>query len=588
MPVSLLIDARCLQDVGQRERASGRHLAELLRRRPAGTRAVALLDHAAPALAPEHAALFDALRWTPYDEPGPGKAAATFLQPWPLNPAPLRVARLLGRGGRRRAAILHAPLPPPDAAAGAAKLDQLGTLAWLGAYDLLLPATEAAARSAEALLPRAAGRRAVVSGPAEAGGPDAEAAAARFWAALDARPLPAPAAPRGARPDVALLSPLPPVVTGVADYSAAVLEPLSRLARVTAYTDAPGARVPPGVRVATLSPRACLSPAHDAAVHVLGNNGRFHGAIHALLLDYGGSAVLHDARLTHFYASHLGMERALAVASAELGRAVSAAEVERWMVQERDLPTHFLSEVVRAADPVFVHSAATRDRLRGAGAGAGARVEHLPFATYRVLPAESLSVAARAAARTRLELPPGLPVVATFGHAGAEKAPHELVWALGLLRGWGLPAMLAFVGEVSPALRDALRDVARVEGVAHLLRFAGPVGESAYRAWLRAADAGVQLRAHSIGSVSGALMDCVAAGLPTVSNDDLAAAIGAPATCPRVPDSLSAVLVAEQLAPLVAAGPLRPRDEAARRDYLAEHSAERYARRLLAGLGFAA
>ncbi len=45
-----------------------------------------------------------------------------------------------------------------------------------------------------------------------------------------------------------------------------------------------------------------------------------------------------------------------------------------------------------------------------------------------------------------------------------------------------------------------------------------------------------------------ALLDCIAAGLPTVANDDMAEAMDAPSYVLRVPDHPSPVLIAEALA----------------------------------------
>jgi hypothetical protein len=42
------------------------------------------------------------------------------------------------------------------------------------------------------------------------------------------------------------------------------------------------------------------------------------------------------------------------------------------------------------------------------------------------------------------------------------------------------------------------------------------------------ADLAVQLRRRRLGILSGALLDCAAAGLPTVTNESLAASVGAP------------------------------------------------------------
>ena len=61
------------------------------------------------------------------------------------------------------------------------------------------------------------------------------------------------------------------------------------------------------------------------------------------------------------------------------------------------------------------------------------------------------------------------------------------------------------------------------------------------------------ISAYSLGwsawAVSlGSLADCISVGLPTVSNDDLAEALDAPAYVERVPDRVSPVLIAEAIA----------------------------------------
>ena len=79
-------------------------------------------------------------------------------------------------------------------------------------------------------------------------------------------------------------------------------------------------------------------------------------------------------------------------------------------------------------------------------------------------------------------------------------------------------------------------------------------------------------------------MDCIAAGVPTVANDDLASALDAPASVRRVADALEARAVAAELRLALEAR----RDEAARQRYCAEHSMSAYCDRLLEGLGLGA
>jgi len=404
--------------------------------------------------------------------------------------------------------------------------------------------------------------------------------AARFWCALTARPG-APALARGAKPSLALLSPMPPDRTGVADYSHAVLGAIAARADVVVYTETAAPVVPPGVRVEALTPLACLSGTHDAVIAVLGNS-HYHRRIFDLLLDYGGACIAHDARMLHFYVGLLGVGRASKVAEAELGRPLSLPEISGWITQERSLPTFFMSEVLRAARPAFMHSRLT---CRLMEQSYGARVRHLPFAALRVPDANALTSEARMAARSRLSLPSDSFTVASFGFVTPDKAPHDLIWALSMLHSWRIPAHLAFVGEAPDLLQRSLEDLAASLGLIGHVRFVGAVNEAAWCDWLQAADAAVQLRAHTIGSVSAALMDCLTAGVPTVANVDLADAIDAPdAICRRVPDHLSAILIAEQLAEIVVAGPTMSRKETVRRAYVADHTPERYAAALLAGL----
>jgi hypothetical protein len=50
---------------------------------------------------------------------------------------------------------------------------------------------------------------------------------------------------------------------------------------------------------------------------------------------------------------------------------------------------------------------------------------------------------------------------------------------------------------------------------------------------------GIQLRSYDLGGTSGALMDCAAVGLPTVTNASLGAAVGVPDYVRCIPDELS-------------------------------------------------
>ena len=88
------------------------------------------------------------------------------------------------------------------------------------------------------------------------------------------------------------------------------------------------------------------------------------------------------------------------------------------------------------------------------------------------------------------------------------------------------------------------------------------------------------MRTHQFGGLSGALIDCVSAGLPTVANEDLAAALDAPAYVARVSDRLDPGAVARAIEDWLQAGGELGRDESARQRFTLEHSFDTYAAEL--------
>ena len=212
----------------------------------------------------------------------------------------------------------------------------------------------------------------------------------------------------------------------------------------------------------------------------------------------------------------------------------------------------------------------------------------LPYVPYRVPIEQALTPSGRAAARTRLGVADKEVILATFGIVLPDRAPEELIWATAFLRAWGFPVRLVFVGMAPPPVAQHLASIARVHATLPeeaMLLADQPVPEDTYRDWLAAADVGVQLRTYQFGGLSGALLDCMAAGLPTVATAHLAEAIFAPAFVRTVPDAISAVLLAETVAEIVDSGSHLQRPLEARRALLAERNFDVYATGLLAALG---
>jgi glycosyltransferase involved in cell wall biosynthesis len=414
--------------------------------------------------------------------------------------------------------------------------------------------------------------------------------AERFWDAMLSRvdsnvsSLQTPTVLRGHRPRVALLSPMPPDRSGVADYTAATCAEFGKLVDLHVFTEtARPARPRHVASVRPLDTFPHVSASFDRVISVVGNS-HFHVRIFDLLRRYGGACIAHDARMLGFYRILFGPERALAVARRELGRQVTDYELNAWLADESKLEALFLGEIAESATPTIVHSQVT---ARMFPERYGVTPAYLPFSIYRPWKAEELTPASRAAARARLGIAANEIAIATFGFVHTNKAPEDCIWALDVLRGWGIPASLHFVGGMDTQTQGTgLRALVASLGHSSHVKFAEDfVTEQVYGDYLVGADLAIQLRTYGLGGLSGAVLDCAAAGVPTVTNASLGAAVGVPDYVRCVPDSISPLLVAEALADLLDAGIAATRPEAARLAFSGQRSFANYALGLCRALG---
>jgi glycosyltransferase involved in cell wall biosynthesis len=410
-----------------------------------------------------------------------------------------------------------------------------------------------------------------------------EAVGTRFWNQLSRLwTHRSPRVARNRRPSIAFLSPLPPARSGVADYSYATLGPLAARAEVSVFSETAGATAPESVAsVGRPDVTALLDVKFDAVVSVIGNSD-FHLREFDLLLRFGSSCIAHDARMLGFYRILLGMPRACAAASDELGRPVSENEIGGWLTDERGLKALFLGEIAATSRPMIVHSPVTQRLVKERH---GVDCVLLPFVPYRSFGAAELAPPARAAARRALGVGEHEIIVASFGMIDRVKCIAECIWAIEILRSWGVPARLVLVGTGGPNVKW-LRPLAAELGLGECLTvYQGAVPDHIYRLWLAAADVGVQLRAYQLGGLSGALLDCIAAALPTVSTQHLTEVADAPSYVVPVPDQISPVLVAERIMEILDTGTHLQRPLAERDAVLAVRNFENYADRLLQALG---
>lgn len=351
--------------------------------------------------------------------------------------------------------------------------------------------------------------------------------ARRTLEAIDTAPPPLVSAkPRRMR--FAIASPLPPTMSGVADYTASVLKSLSAIAEVDAYFT--GNEPPVGdfgasrVRSIAALERFATAGMYDALIYVIGNSA-FHHEIVEVARRVPGSVWFHDVRLAGLYLSmptgrfDPGWRRARGVMVDRLVRQYGA-RVPQPVFDAWNDPTVYdehaiglTGELVTRAPTVFVNSPYARRlvELDQAPTGRSPHMTVLPFGSRR--PAV---VADRSA---------GCDVVVP-GWMDPIKQPELALQAVALLRRSVPHASVTFVGNIAPELAVDLEKLAKDLDVPATFR--GHVDEATYWEVLSSAACAVALRKASRGESSAASNDCLAVGVPVVTN------------APTAPDCLGA------------------------------------------------
>lgn len=294
---------------------------------------------------------------------------------------------------------------------------------------------------------------------------------------------------------IAILSPLPPSKSGIADYTAALVDAIPPLAAVDAF--------------ASLESLPDLS-SYDAAIYQIGNNGD-HAFVYQEAISNPGIVVLHEANLHHLIAEITirqgdwdgymrdvefdGGPRAL-----EFARAVRRLEVGP---DYEGVP--MLRKLLRRTRGLIVHSKYVGDIARQFGYEGPLAV--IPHGAWLPEPC-------RLPWREKLGVAADEPVIGVFGHLKPYKRIAETLRAFRRLVRQNPKLRMILVGQPHPdfpveQLIDALdlREQVRVIGFAPIEDFVG---------YLDACDVIVNLRYPTVGESSGTMLRAMGLGKPVM------------------------------------------------------------------------
>jgi glycosyltransferase involved in cell wall biosynthesis/SAM-dependent methyltransferase len=297
---------------------------------------------------------------------------------------------------------------------------------------------------------------------------------------------------------VAFFSPLPPVRSGIADYSEALIGELRRHAELRVFSSAP----------------AHFDPASfDLTVYQLGNNPH-HEFVYVAALAWPGVVVMHESNLHHLVAD-MTIARSDWDAYVDECEYNGGAEARAFAERVRALevgPDYtglpMTRRILESARGLIVHSRHMEQEMRQAGFTGPIAV--IPHGAW--IPAGD-----RGGYRDRLGLDETTPLIGIFGFLKPYKRIAESLRAFRRLVRVVPNARMILVGEPHPELPlEAMIRAMQLSGHVRLLGFAPP---KEFVGYLSACDIVLNLRYPTVGESSGTLLRSLGLGKAVLVSD---------------------------------------------------------------------
>ncbi|SRR5579883_250093 len=295
---------------------------------------------------------------------------------------------------------------------------------------------------------------------------------------------------------IAFFSPLPPAKSGIADYSAALLDHLRHFAQIDAFTD-----------------RRFDPSAYDIAVYQLGNNPH-HTFAYEAAIEHPGVVVMHEANLHHLIADltirRNNWDAYLKEVEINAGADALAYALRYVRTLERgpDYDIPMLRSVLARSRAAIVHSATVEDELRASGfAGPIAKIPHGAW----------IQEGDRMQYRARLGLDERAPVIGIFGFLKPYKRIAESLRAFRRLIRVKPDARMILVGEAHEEL--PLASMIHSMGLSAHVRHLGFTPIEDFNGYVSACDVILNLRFPTVGESSGTLLRALGMGRAVVVSD---------------------------------------------------------------------
>lgn len=329
---------------------------------------------------------------------------------------------------------------------------------------------------------------------------------------------------------VAMVSPFPPKITGIADYSCTLAGVLGGLMDLSLFDFGADSVLPSGQKArgaGSVGALIKLLAPFDGVVYHVGNNPHYHRQIALAMSERPGLAVIHDSVLYYLAAGmgQGGLAKALAMESGLAGfrkaQEIRGASPGGNILHYPNASEHpclaWLADGVTAA---IVHNEYSARQLRAARFTVP--VEVVPMLGNG--PERRLDEAGRSKLRQELGVAPGELLIGSFGFIAPTKRLDRLFEALSALRGqFAFRILIVGIGD------DLSASLARSGLTERAIRL-GYVPDGRFLDYMQAVDVLANLRYPTMGESSAPLGKALALGIPALVTDQ--------GPCSELPDGV--------------------------------------------------
>ena len=359
---------------------------------------------------------------------------------------------------------------------------------------------------------------------------------------------------KSSRPKLAYVSPLPPKKTGIADYSAELIQALTlwfEVDVVVAQEQISDSYITANCRILSIEAFRSNAQNYERVLYHFGNSA-FHEYMFELLETIPGVVVLHDFFLGDIQAYREGAGQVPhAWIHALMESHGYGAVQERYLAKNIEkLMWHYPVNlpVLQQALGVIVHSEFAK-QLAKQWYGEKSTKE------WAVIPLlkRPVKMVDRKTVREALGFNENDILICSFGMLGPTKLNHRLLeaWLASSLAS-DQKVHLIFVGENDAGgYGQQILQKIQSSKFSDRIRVTGWVSAETFRYYLAAADIAVQLRENSRGEASAAVLDCMNYGLATIINANGSNSEIDPSCVWMLPDEFSNDELVEALTVLV-------------------------------------